>query len=157
MPRMSSRSSPASRTSLSDPTGSASLAMAMAGNLTTAVLRPVEGLADAPEPVFRLAVAEGADDARLEERPRIQAERGRRLVVARQIRVEHRRVVGRHRAADAGRDEPGQRVLLERAHGARAEVRERADVEHGAAVGELADEHGVLLGADAVAEPVGLQ
>ena len=37
---------------------------------------------------------------------------------------------------------------------ARAEVRERAHVEHGAAAGELAHEAGVLFGADAVAQPV---
>ena len=41
--------------------------------------------------------------------------------------------------------------------GARAEVRERAHVEHDAAAGELAHQPGVLDGADAVAQPVGAE
>src|SRR4051812_23876953 len=136
MPSRSSRSSPASRTSLSEPTGSASLAIAITGSLTT----PVVGLADPAEPVLRLGVAESAVEPGLVERARVEAEAGGRLVVAGEVGVEHRRVVGRDRAADAGGDEPRQRVVLEAGDGAGAEVRERADVEDRAAVGELPHE-----------------
>src|SRR4051812_46579297 len=101
MPSRSSRSSPASRTSLSDPIGSASLAMAMAGSLTAPVVR----LADLTHPRLRLLVAQCAQDAGLVEVARIEAEAGGRLVVAREVGVEHRRVVGRDRAAEAGCDE----------------------------------------------------
>src|SRR5689334_16588897 len=118
MPRRSSRSRPASRTSLSDPTGSASLAIAMTGSVTA----PVEGLADPPQPRPRLLVAERSLDARLVERARVEAERGGGLVVAAEVGVEHRRVVGRDRAADAGGDEARQRMLGEARDGAGAEV-----------------------------------
>ena len=57
----------------------------------------------------------------------------------------------------AGGDELRQRVLLERGDDAGAEVRERADVEDGAAAGELRDEAGVLDRADPVAQPVGAE
>src|SRR5581483_10846453 len=153
MPRRSSRSSPASRISLRDPTGSASLAMAMGGRLST----PVPGLADAAQSLLRLRVAERTRDAGLVEGARVEAEAGRDLVVARQIGVEHRRVVRRDRAADAGRDEPRQRVIVEARDRAGPEVRERAHVEHRPARDRLADESVVLLDADPVPEPVGLQ
>src|SRR6476646_1673679 len=157
MPRRSSRSSPASRTSLSDPTGSASLAIAMTGNLTAAVGGPVERVADRLEPGPRFLVAEGSGHAGVIERAGIEAERGRRLVVAAQIGVEHRRVVRRDAAAHAGRDETGQRMVGERVDRPCAQVRERADVEDGAAAGELPDEARILLGTDAVPEAVGLE
>src|SRR6266540_6245396 len=48
-------------------------------------------------------------------------------------------------------------MLGERAHRARAQVRDRADVEHGAPVGELPNEAVVLDGADAVPQAVGPQ
>src|SRR6266516_5026111 len=155
MPSRSSRSRPASRTSLSDPTGSASLATAIAGNLTTGVLGPGERVADLPEPSPRFLVAERSRDAGVVERARGQAEGRGRLVVAREVGVEHRGVVGRDRAADAGGDEARQWVVVQRRHGARPEVRQWADVEDRGAGGQLADEPGVLLGADPVAEPVG--
>ena len=58
--------------------------------------------------------------------------RGRRprasggLVVAREVGVEHRRVVGRDGAEHAGLDELRQRVLVERADRSGADVRHRA-------------------------------
>src|SRR5437868_8279727 len=113
MPSRSSRSRPASRTSLSDPTGSASLAMAMTGNLTTGVPGPVVRLPELPKPGPCVLVAECALDPCVEERAWIEAERRGRLVVPREIGVEHRRVVGRDRAAHAGGDEAWQRVLGE--------------------------------------------
>src|SRR5579864_62487 len=157
MPRRSTRSSPASRTSLSEPTGSASLAMAMSGNLTARVPGPVERGPDLPQALLRRGVAERSGDARVIERARIEAERGRGLVVAGEVGVEHRRVVGRDRAEDAGGDEAGQRVVVEARDRARAQVRERADVEDGAARGELADEARILLRPDAVTEPVRIE
>jgi hypothetical protein len=48
-------------------------------------------------------------------------------------------------------------MLLERVDDARAEVRERADVEDCAAAGELGDEPGILDRADPVPDPVGLE
>src|SRR5436190_3431877 len=48
-------------------------------------------------------------------------------------------------------------MVVELGHGARPEIRDWTDVEHRAAVGELPDEPGILLGADPVPEPVGLQ
>src|SRR6266536_880122 len=108
MPRRSSRSRPASRTSLSDPAGSASLAIAIGGNLTTGTHGPVVRLSDPCEAGPRFLVAESPGDAHLVERARIEAEGGRRLVVAREVGVEHRRVVGGDRAAHAGGDEPRQ-------------------------------------------------
>lgn len=45
-------------------------------------------------------------------------------------------------------------MLPERAHGADAEVRDRADVEDGSPVGELAHQSGVVHRADAVADSV---
>src|SRR5437762_13970814 len=123
MPSRSSRSSPASRTSLSDPTGSASLAMAMPGNLTTGVLGPVVRLADLPQPGPRFLVAEGSLDPGVEERARIEPERRGRLVVAGEVGIEHRRVVGGDRAADAGGDEVRQRVLGDGGDCAEAHVR----------------------------------
>src|SRR5712691_1056057 len=154
MPSRSSRSRPASFTSVSEPTGSASRAMAIPGNLTTEGKAPVVRLADLPQPCPRRLVAEGAGDAGLVEAAGIEAEGFRRLVVTPQVGVEHRRVVRRDRAPDSRVNELRQRVLLERAHGARAEVRQGTDVEHGAAAGELTDEPGILGGADAVAEAV---
>src|SRR4051794_11077421 len=141
MPSRSSRSSPASRTSWSDPTGPASLAIAIGGTLA---IVPVVGLADLSETRPRLGVAEGSREPRSVCGPGRDSERGGRLVVARQVGLEHRRVVGRDRAADARGDELRQRVLLERANDASADVGERADVEHGAAAGELGDETGIL-------------
>ena len=69
-----------------------------------------------------------------------------------EVGVEHRRVVGGDGAADAGRHESRERVLLERGDHARAEVGDRADVEHGAAAGQLADETRILLSPDAVTD-----
>src|SRR5689334_8889207 len=120
MPRRSSRSRPASRTSLSDPIGSASLAMAMVGRLTV----PLERLADPAEPGSRGLVAEGAVDAGLVEGAWIEAEARRRLVVARQVGVEHRGIVRRDRAAEAGCGQPRQRMVVQALHRARAQVRE---------------------------------
>src|SRR5579864_1075922 len=157
MPRRSTRSSPASRTSLSEPTGSASLAMAMVGNLTAGVPGPVERGPDLPQALLRRGVAERSGHAGVIERARVEAERGGGLVVAREVGVEHRRVVGRDRAEDAGRDEARQRVVVEARDRAGAQVRERADIEDRAARDELADEAGILLGPDAVAEPVCLE
>src|SRR5262249_532128 len=74
-----------------------------------------------------------------------------------EVGVEQGGVVGRERRTDAGRHELWQGVLLKRADDPGAEVRERADVEHGAAVGELGDEAGILDGSDAVPEPVGIE
>src|SRR5947209_424777 len=101
MPSRSSRSRPASRTSCSEPTGPASLAIAIGLRLSDRV----EDTADLAQPVARLLVAQRACDAGLEGGARRETERGGRLVVARQVGVEHRRVVGRDRAADAGRHE----------------------------------------------------
>src|SRR6266568_8287138 len=152
MPSRSTRSSPASRTSLSEPTGSASLAMAMPGNLTSGVVGPVERVADLPKSLLRPAVAERPGYARVVERARIEAERGRGFVVAGEVGIEHRGVVGRDRAENAGGDEAGQRMLVEVGHRPRSEVRERADIEHGAAAGKLPYEPGILFRADAVPE-----
>ena len=63
------------------------------------------------EPLARLLVAERAGDAGLVRGARGEAEGRGRLVVAGEVGVEHRRVVGRDRAADAGGDELRQRVL----------------------------------------------
>src|SRR5437588_8938543 len=120
MPKRSTRSRPASRTSLSEPTGSASLAMAIPGNLTTVVLGPRERVADLPQPLLRLGVAEGSGHARVVERAWIETERGRGFVVAGEIGVEHRGVVGRDRAEDAGGDESRQRMVVEARNGAGA-------------------------------------
>src|SRR3954468_7677129 len=98
MPRRSTRSSPASRTSLSEPTGSASLAMAMVGNLTARVLGPVERVPDLPQTLLRPGVAERAGEACVVERARIEAEGGCGLVVPGEVGVEHRGIVGRDRA-----------------------------------------------------------
>src|SRR5438093_12382965 len=108
MPSRSSRSRPASRTSWRDPTGPASLAMAIGGTLAT---DPAVGVADPPQTLARLVVAQRAGEAGLVRGLRGDAERGGRLVVARQVGVEHRRVVGRDRAADACRHELRQRML----------------------------------------------
>src|SRR5260221_8352394 len=121
MPSRSSRSRPASLTSLSEPTGSASRAIAMGG---ASLAIPPIGIADRSQPGARLLVAKCAMDAGLVEGARIQAERGRSLVVAAQIRVEHRRIVRRDRAAHAGRREAGKRVVGERANGPGSEGRE---------------------------------
>src|SRR5579871_4151175 len=108
MPRRSSRSRPASRTSVSEPTGSASLAIAMEGRLSDPLVR----FADLAQPRAGRVVAERAGDAGLVCGLRREAEGGGRLVVAGEVGVEHRGVVGRDRAAHAGRDELRQRVLL---------------------------------------------
>ena len=92
--------------------GSASLAIAIGRKSND---RPSRRLADLSQARARLVVAEGAGDPRLVRGARREAERGGGLVVARQVGVEHRRVVGRDRAADAGGDELRQRMLLERA------------------------------------------
>src|SRR5439155_13779515 len=150
MPSRSTRSSPASRTSLSEPTGSASLAMAMPGNLTSGVVGPVERVADLPKSLLRPDVAERPGHARVVERARIEAERGRGFVVAGEVGIEHRGVVGRDRAENAGGGETGQRVVAEVSHRSRAEVRKRADIEDCAAVGELVHERTVVDRANAV-------
>src|SRR5437764_9477711 len=142
MPRRSSRSRPASLTSLSEPTGSASLAIAMAALRLTV---PVVVVADAAQSLARRLVAERSRDAGGVERARSEAERLGRLVVAREVGVEHRRVVGRDRARNAGCHEARQRMVRERRDRARPEVRERADGEDGAARRELADDAGSPL------------
>src|SRR3954465_3795240 len=136
-PSRSSRSRPASRTSWRDPTGPASLAIAIGRTLTIA---PVVGVGDLSQVGAGRVVAERADEAGLVGGARRMAELRGGLVVACQIGLEHRRVVGRDRAADTGRDELRQRVLLERRDGSGAEVRKRADVEDDAAICELGDE-----------------
>src|ERR1700758_1401173 len=145
MPSRSSRSRPASRTSWSDPTGPASLAIAIGGTLAA---MPVVGVADLTQVSARLVVAERSCEPRLVGGSGRDAERGGGLVVACQVGVEHRRVVGRDRAGDAGGDELRQGVLLERTDDAGAEVRERADVEDGAAAGELRHQPRILDRAD---------
>src|SRR5512140_1369732 len=123
MPSRSSRSRPDSLTSLSDPTGSASLAIAMgARTLTIRNEVPVVVLADLPEAAPGGLVAEGAVDAGLVERAGIETEGGGSLIVPAEVGVEHRGIVGRDRAADAGGREARQRMLGERADGSRAEV-----------------------------------
>src|SRR3954447_6046249 len=112
-----------------EPTGSASLAIAMARNLTI----PGECLADRPETLARGVVAERSRDPGFVGGARGNAERGGGFVVACQVGVEHRGVVRRDRALYAGADELRQRMLVERGDDAGAEVRERADVEDGAA------------------------
>src|SRR5215472_3367582 len=100
-PSRSSRSRPASRTSWSDPTGPASLAIAIGRTLAI----PVVGLADLSQSLPRLVVAQRAGQAGLVYSSRREPERGCRVVVAREIGVEHRRIVGRDRAAHTGRHE----------------------------------------------------
>src|SRR4051812_38432214 len=109
MPRRSSRSRPASLTSLSEPTGSASLAIAMPALRLTV---PVVVVADATQSLARGLVAQRARDARGVERAGSEPERLGCLVIAREVGVEHRRVVRRDRAPDAGRDEARQRMVL---------------------------------------------
>src|SRR5665213_2539360 len=126
MPKRSSRSRPDSLTSLSEPTGSASLAIAMSGaSLTVAGAVPGVRSPDRLQPGAGLLVAQGAVDAGVVEGARIQAERGRGLVVTAQVGVEHRGIVGRDRAADARSHEAGQRVVGKGGDSSRAEVRER--------------------------------
>src|SRR5260370_41672934 len=107
MPRISSRSRPASLTSLRAPTGSASLAIAMSCDrtLTIRAALPVVGCPDFGQFGPGRLVAEGAVDAGLVEGARVEPERGRGLVVALEVGVEHRRIVGRDRAAHPGCDE----------------------------------------------------
>ena len=104
MPRRSSRSSLASRTSLSEPTGSASLAIAMTGNLTAGVWRPSRTRRRSREAGPASRRRRGLRDARLVERAGIEAEGGGGLVVAAEVGVEHRGVVGRD--ASSGRRRP---------------------------------------------------
>src|SRR5262245_23264853 len=118
MPSRSSRSRPASRTSWSDPTGPASLAIAIARNLAI----PLVGVAHLPQPLPRLVVAEGAGDPRFVRSARREAELGGGFVVAGEVGLEHGGIIGRDRAADAGGDQLRERVLLERRDGAGAEV-----------------------------------
>src|SRR5437763_705068 len=107
MASRSSRSSPASLTSWSEPTGSASLAIAIApGTLTPAGALPVGALSERPQPAPRRLVAQRAGHPGVVERPRLEAQRARRLVLAREVGLEHRRVVGRDRAGDARGGEP---------------------------------------------------
>src|SRR4051794_41002941 len=103
MPRRSSRSSPASLTSLSEPTGSASRAIAIDRTLTV----PVVGLADPAEPGAGRLVAERPVHAGLVERTGAEPEGLGRRVVAGEVGVEHRRVVRRDRALDPSRDQAG--------------------------------------------------
>src|SRR3954464_13690083 len=119
--------------------------------------RPVELPPDRLEPLARARVAERALDAGLVERARGDSQGGGYLVVAPEVGVEHRRVVGRDRAERSGGDEARQRVLGERGDRARPQVRQRAHVEHDAAVCDLAQEAGILGRADPVAEPVGAE
>ena len=81
----------------------------------------------------------------------------RRLVLPLEVGVEHRRVVGGDRAADAGGRELAQRMLVQRRDGAGPDVRDRADVQHDPALAELLDERRILDRADAVADPVGAE
>src|SRR6266700_939783 len=121
MPSRSSRSMPASRTSWSDPTGPASLAIAIGGTLATgrAVKRGVSWLGRRRLCRRRFQWSPVVGLAKLSQ------------VLSRRVGVEHRRIVGRDRAANARCDELRQRMLLERSDDAGAEVRERTDVEDG--------------------------
>ena len=60
-------------------------------------------------------------------------------------------------AVHPGRHELRQRMLVERAHRAGPDVRDRADVEDELAVAQLVDERRVLDRADPVAQPVGAE
>lgn len=71
-----------------------------------------------------------------------------------EVRSEEGRVVRGKGAEDAGGHQVWERMLLERAYGADAEVGDRADVEDGSPVGELAHQAGVVHGADTVTDPV---
>ena len=113
--------------------------------------------ADSPEPLPGLLVAECARQRRLVQRPRVEPERLGRLVLAGEVGVEHHRVVGRDGAADARADELGERVLLQRGDRARADVRDRGDVEDEPALGELFDECRILDRPEPVADAVGLE
>src|SRR5437016_12001476 len=114
-------------------------------------------LADEAEAVAGRVVAERSGNSRVVRRARRDTERGGGGVVAREVGVEQRGVVGRDGAAHSGGDELRQWVLLERTHDAGAEIGERAYVEDGAARRQLSDELRILDGADPVADAVGVQ
>src|SRR3954447_20968082 len=76
--------------------------------------RPVEVVADLAQALACARVAQRALETGLVERPRVEPERRGRRVVAPEVGVEHRGVVGRDRAERAGGDEARQRVLRER-------------------------------------------
>lgn len=113
--------------------------------------------ADGPQALPGGVVAERAGDARLVGRVGVQAQPRGELVLVLEVRSEHRRIVRVDGAADPGGDEHRQRVCLERGHGTGPEVRGGTDVQHGAAPDELTEEHGRLDGANAVAQPIGVQ
>src|SRR4029077_15777024 len=120
----------------------------------TLAIGPVVGVPDLTEAFSRFIVAERPCKPGVVRRARRDAERGGGLVIARQVGLEDRWIVGRDGAADAGRHELRQWVLLEGAHDAEPEVGDRTHVEHGAAICKLSDEAGILDGANAVADPV---
>ena len=158
MPSRSSRSRPASFTSWSEPTGSASLAIAIAsphfnGWVTSRTrLRPSAAGSGwprrrgrrPPRPRRRNGVARPNDVGRLVV-PRVRSVSN---MAGSSVEIEQRTPAATSR---------GSGCSCQRRDGAGAEVRERADVEHGAAAGELPDEARILLGADAVAQPVGAE
>src|SRR5581483_5953320 len=116
----------------------------------TLAIAPVVGFADPSQPLAGFSVAESAGETGLEGGARRDSERGGSFVVAGQVGVEHGRVVGRDRAADACGDELWQRMLLEGAHDSGADVGEWTNVEHRSAPRQLGHETGVLDRADAV-------
>src|SRR5439155_2791138 len=118
---------------------------------------PVERRAALAQRRPRRLVAERALDTRLIEGPRRDTERGCSFVVAGQVGVEHGRVVGRDRALNAGGDETGQRMLGEASAGPSAQVGNRAGTAHRPAPGDLTDEAGIVLGANAMTQAVGAE
>ena len=81
------------------------------------------------------------------------AQPGRHLVLGGQVGAEHGRVVGRDRARHARGAQRGQRVGGQGRDGAGGHVGGRADVQHHAPPGQVAQQRRVLGGADAVPDP----
>src|SRR5207237_9963199 len=96
---------------------------------STSFRAPVEPFGELAQASLEPVVLEGALHSGLERVARVEPEALRRRVVPAEIGVEHRGIVGRDGAEDAGLDESRERMLLERAHGPGSEVRDRAGVE----------------------------
>src|SRR6185437_14554290 len=118
---------------------------------------PIVRIGDSPKAPFRLLVAERTLQSSLIGVARVEAQPLGRVVVLTQVGAEHGGVVRRDRAVDTGGDERRQRVLVERGDDPRAQVRDRADVEHHLPVGDLPHEAWILDRADPVPETIGAE
>src|SRR5450756_650130 len=119
--------------------------------------RPVDAIAEPAKAGLGGVVAEDAAEGVLEHAPRRVTEADGGRAVAAQAGAHEHRVVRRDRALHAGRQQTRQGMLGQRGHDAEEHVARGCHVADDAARDDLGEQRGVLDGAHAVPQAVGVQ